>query len=301
MDKIACELCGSADYKPYFQPADRFSGEVFHIVKCSRCGFIYLNPRPNSTELVGYYPEHYEPHAGFDIHASPLAQFDHDRGMNIQLDFVEKFIPQRGKLLDIGCGTGDFLAGAKSRGWDTQGIELSESAGTIAKQRYGLDVTVGSLNSLSFLDNHYNVITLWDVLEHLPHPLNAFLKINQALLPQGFVIFTIPNLDSFDRYLFGRKWIGWEAPRHFSFFNSDTLKVLVNKTSFVQIDKKCILGGKGTFFLSLDTWLGQKRFAGLIQKFYPLLGLALWPYRRISYALNRGPILTVVAQKEGTQ
>ncbi|MCJ7536485.1 MAG: hypothetical protein MUO57_13220, partial [Anaerolineales bacterium] len=105
-------------------------------------------------------------------------------------------------------------------------------------------------------------------------------------------------LSSFDRYLFGKYWIGWDAPRHFNLFTEQSLNQLLGMTSLEVIAKGCILGGKGTFLLSLDNALDHNHFASGIKKLYPLISALLWPYRQFSYLVNRGPIITYAVRKE---
>jgi len=138
---------------------------------------------------------------------------------------------------------------------------------------------------------------LWDVLEHLPNPKSSLNEIHRILKPGGLIVFSIPNLESFDRKIFKNNWIGWDPPRHLNLFTQDTIKNLLDITGFKLIDSKCITGGKGTFFLSLDILLRNNKYLKLIQFFYPIFGLSLLLYRLISYKLKKGPIITYIAQK----
>jgi len=219
------------------------------------------------------------------------------RAMQIHIDFIEEFAPRRGQLLDIGCATGDFLHAAQERKWRVVGIEINKEAARVAREQYGLEVTTGSLESFIIPSHTFDVITLWDVLEHLPSPSVTLSRCYDLLDEDGILVFTIPNLDSFDRYLFGRAWIGWDAPRHFHLFTDDTLALLLFKQGYRILGKRCLLGGKGAFFLSLDTLLGESRTADAIRRLYPFISLILWPYRQVSYLLHRGPVITYVTQK----
>jgi SAM-dependent methyltransferase len=142
------------------------------------------------------------------------------------------------------------------------------------------------------------VITLWDVLEHLPNPRSALEKCWRLLKTDGLVVFSIPNLASYDRYIFGNKWIGWDAPRHFTLFTKMTLNQIISDTNFLIIGERCFIGGKGTFLLSLDNVFDKTIFARPIKKTYPILSALLWPYRQFSYLTKRGPILAIAARKQ---
>jgi spore maturation protein CgeB len=276
---------------------DRFSGGVFQLVSCSHCSLIYLDPRPGVSELGDYYPDGYEAyHYSTTQQISSAEQWHARRMWNMQMDYVEKYLSNRGRLLDVGCATGEFMNIARDRGWQTLGIELIDKAAQVARGKYGLEVITGTLETASLNANQFDVITLWDVLEHLSSPKAALQCCYQLLVDKGLLIFSIPNLSSFDRYLFGPAWIGWDPPRHFNLFTDDTLRCLFAQTGFTLIDRRCILGGKGTFFLSLERVL-DRGLGKIALKFYPLISALLWPYRQISYYLRRGPIITYVARK----
>jgi len=297
VEKIVCDLCGADDPHPFFERTDRFTGKSFWFVSCSSCGLIYLNPRPTQTELPEYYPGDYEAYYLTDGKAQSLDEWHILRALRMQLDFVEKYALNRGKLLDVGCATGNFMKTAQDRGWQVTGVELIESAAQIARQHYGLDVKTGSVESTSLPETYFDLITLWDVLEHLPSPQEAMKRIHQLLKPGGLVIFSIPNLVSFDRYLFGENWIGWDAPRHFNMFTETTIKRLFDQTGFDFYGKSCFLGAKGTFLLSLEQVLGNNEFGRIVKKLYPITSTLLWPYRKLSYSLEKGPIITFVGRK----
>jgi SAM-dependent methyltransferase len=280
--------------RPFLTRVDRFNGEVFQFVSCTQCGLIYLDPRPTQPELSKYYPENYEAYCSSE---DQNLSRDSRQALNIQLDFVEKFVPSRGQLLDIGCATGNFMWAARERGWEVRGIEIIEPAAHIAQERYGLIVEIGSLETVEWPEACFNVITLWDVLEHLPDPKVALNRCHNLLVPEGLLIFSIPNLKSFDRYLFRQVWIGWDAPRHFNMFSEITIKRLFELTGFELLEQNCLLGGKGTFLLSLDNLVGGGKMGVIVKRIYPLISALLWPYRQFSYFFKRGPTITFVARK----
>jgi ubiquinone/menaquinone biosynthesis C-methylase UbiE len=246
-------------------------------------------------ELSAYYPDHYE---AFQPQVmSPRQAWHASRMWEMQAKYVMRFMPTSGRLLDIGCATGEFLNTIRNHKWEVSGLEVIEQAAHNARERYKLDVITGSLETANLADNSYDVITMWDVLEHLPDPKDALKRCHRLLKPGGYVIFSIPNLASFDRYLFGSRWIGWDAPRHFTLFTKPTLQQALDQTGFSIESSDCFLGGKGTFLLSLDNILGNSKLAGLIKKLYPVISFMLWPYRRLSYLIGRGPILAVAARK----
>lgn len=291
METIVCPLCASNGMRPYRTLVDRFSAETFTLVQCTQCSLVYLNPRPTIDEIGHYYPEAYEPYeAGGDVTG-------HQRRLRtMQLDFAETFAGKSGRLLDIGCASGDFMWVARQRGWQVAGIEPSHSAAEMARQR-GLTVTVGSAETALTDHRDLDLITMWDVLEHLHQPKAVLQQCAQALKPNGWLVFAIPNRNSFDHTLFGQDWVGWEAPRHLSFFDSATLPRLLAETGFNAASQACLAGGKGVFDLSFQTKYPTFSHSAAGKRTRTVLGMALWPYRQISYALGRGSIVTYAAQR----
>jgi len=297
MEITSCDLCGSDDSRLFLNRLDRFSDQEFKLVTCTQCGLIYLNPRPTQSEIIEFYPDYYESYQTLDDDNTSLQNWHIQRMLHMQLDFVEKYATQRGHLLDIGCSTGRFLKIARDRGWDVKGVELVEKAAQIARQEYYLDVSIGSFKSIPLQENYYDIITLWDVLEHLPSPKDTLQKTHHLLKNNGILVFSIPNLASFDRFLFGSAWIGWDAPRHFTLFSSENLNQLFTEVGYKLVGQRCITGGKGTFFLSMNQLSSQSIVFSTIRKLDPMISMLLWPYRQLSYLLKRGPIITYAIRK----
>ena len=299
MEKVICDLCGADVPDVLLKRDDRFSGQEFTLVTCSHCGLIYLPSRPSQEELGHYYPDDYEAYYLIENDRLGSVHWHLQRALKIQLDFVEQHNPQKGDLLDVGCATGNFLKIAHDGGWQVTGIEPIDKAASIAREHYQLNVITGTLDEAQLETEAFDVITMWDVLEHLPSPKGTLLRCHELLKPGGMCVFSIPNLVSFDRYLFGKHWIGWDPPRHFNLLTDRTLNQLLTITGFEQVDKGCILGGKGTFLLSLDHVLGDGWAVPAIRSIYPLISALLWPYRQLSYLLKRGPIITYAVRKSG--
>lgn len=297
MVHVHCSLCGANKPQAYLTLADRFSGKLFQLVKCSQCGLIYLTPRPSMEELDAYYPDDYEAYQPPSATMSASHSWHARRMWEMQAKYVMKFSPVSGKLLDVGCATGEFLDTIRQYGWQVTGLEVIAKAAQSARQRYQLEVFTGTLETVDLPANAYDVITLWDVLEHLPDPQAALRRCFELLKPGGYLFFSIPNLDSIDRHLFGSKWIGWDTPRHFTLFTHLTLKRILDHTGFSITSRDCFLGGKGTFLLSMDNVLSGCRLEKPVKKLYPLISAILWPYRQFFYRFKRGPILAVAAKK----
>jgi 2-polyprenyl-3-methyl-5-hydroxy-6-metoxy-1,4-benzoquinol methylase len=128
---------------------------------------------------------------------------------------------QKGKILDIGAGTGDFLVVAKNDGWETTGIEPSAKAKAIAVSK-----GVNFADNLSDLESHsFDVITMWHVLEHVPNLDEYILELKRLVKPRGTILIAVPNFKSFDANYYGRFWAAFDVPRHIWHFS----KTAINK------------------------------------------------------------------------
>jgi hypothetical protein len=116
MEIVQCDLCGDNKPRPYMNTTDRFSGKVYTLSICSNCKLIYLNPRPSQEEIGNYYPEEYEAYVVYGRNQQQMKARDTQNALQMQLDYVKKFHPERGRLLDVGCATGNFLNFAR-HGW----------------------------------------------------------------------------------------------------------------------------------------------------------------------------------------
>jgi SAM-dependent methyltransferase len=300
MEHVACDLCQASESLPWMQRLDRFTGETFYYVRCAECGLIRLDPRPDARALVSYYPSGYEAYRPLD-QLGAVARWRRRHALSLLRRFVARYAGRyagQGRLLDVGCATGEFLCEMRDHGWNVQGIEVSPEASAIAREAYGLDVLTGSIESLD-ASNSYDVVTLWDVLEHLASPRESLRQILRCLRPSGHVVLSIPNLDSWDARLFGRWWIGWDAPRHFTLFSQALLDRLLAETGYETIERRCFLGGPGAFMLSWEFWSHLNGLPRAIRRLSALAPYLLWPYKELAYAFNKGPIVTVVARKAG--
>ncbi len=135
-------------------------------------------------------------------------------GMSRRDQMVTRF-KQSGRMLDVGCATGVFLQWFQAGGsWDLYGLELSEGAARVARAA-GLNVFIGQLEEAAYPENYFDVVTFWDVLEHISDPRSALLETRRILKPDGILVLRLPNAASLDARIFRQYWSGLDAPRHF--------------------------------------------------------------------------------------
>lgn len=204
------------------------SNEYFELKKNSKYGFLETTPLPDVSELVKYYEtEEYISHT--DSKRNLFEKVYHlvrNYAIKNKITLINKE-QTKGQLLDIGCGTGDFLFAAKNNGWKVTGIEPNEKARNIANKKNNNSVFDNSqLNNLK--ENSFDVITLWHVLEHLPNLENDILIFKKLLKPSGSLIIAVPNYNSFDANYYKEFWAAYDVPRHLWHFSQNSIKSLFN-------------------------------------------------------------------------
>ena len=230
----SCPICGKTEFKNKLIVQDNtVSHESFAIVQCAGCGFQFTNPRPGPADIGRYYEsDEYVSHnsgaAGLINKAYKVARFF---TMRRKVSLLNKLAPRRGQLLDYGCGTGHFLAAAKSAGWQVSGLEPNARARAEASERLGQPVGQESL--ASFQPGTFDAITLWHVLEHV-HLLNETLAQLTALLkPDGVLLIAVPNIESLDAQHYRELWAAYDVPRHLYHFAPKTMGQLLKKHKLV--------------------------------------------------------------------
>jgi 2-polyprenyl-3-methyl-5-hydroxy-6-metoxy-1,4-benzoquinol methylase len=267
---------------------------------------IYQNPRPTFEEMAIHYPPGYDSHESepSSEESSWLRQLAFEYGIAKRTRVVTRY-KRGGRLLDVGCATGSFLRGMQSKeSWEPYGVEINAAAARVARERYGLNVHIGTLEQAIFSDGFFDVVTMWDVLEHLHDPSSSLREVYRILKPEGILIIRAPNADSWNASLFGRYWAGWDAPRHLHVFTSSTLRALLAANHFQPRAWSCQSAADIMFLLSLRFWMTAKKKQGTILEL--MIKLLSQPFTRLLtapiYYLSglglRGPLMVVVAAKQ---
>lgn len=270
-----CPVCDSGDLAKALTAFDHtVSKQHFDISKCNACGFHFTNPQPETNELGKYYESadyisHSDSEAG-------LVNKIYKRVRSITLKRKLKLVNRvsaRGKLLDVGSGTGYFLNTCKQDGWDTTGIEPGKQARELAISRFGLNVLEEEkLNDL--IANSYDVITMWHVLEHVPFLNERVQELKKLLKPGGTLIVAVPNHTSYDAKHYGENWAAWDVPRHLWHFSPDDIRRLFEKAQmqvveilpmnfdayYVSLLSEKYKTGKNNYFSAFRTgWVSNSR------------------------------------------
>ncbi|UFH47191.1 class I SAM-dependent methyltransferase [Flavobacterium galactosidilyticum] len=203
------------------------SQETFDLYHDEDLDMLITYPQP-SLENLGKYYESVDYISHTDSKRSLFEKCYHfikSIALKNKLNLVNSLQLEKGNILDIGAGTGDFLSVVKENGWNTIGVEPSEKAKAIAKKK-----GVSFVDQTSELENNsLDVITMWHVLEHVPNLDNQIKELKRLLKPNGSLIIAVPNFKSFDAKHYGNFWAAYDVPIHFWHFSKSAIKKLFAK------------------------------------------------------------------------
>ena len=229
-DITQCQVCLGTEFEAYSAPKDHtVSKEIFSILKCGSCGFLFTSPRPNLNELGKYYnSEDYISHSDTSKGlVSKLYKAARKFTLDQKFKLVQPYCVEQ-ELLDVGCGTGAFLHYSKRKGINVQGVEPDSGARTFAINNYGL--TVNEEDALDkFKEASFGAITMWHVLEHVPHLDERLDQLKRILHEEGRIFVAVPNPDSFDARFYGEFWAAYDVPRHLWHFTPATMRKLLSR------------------------------------------------------------------------
>lgn len=264
-----CLICGSAGVILYQGMHDRLFAAPgqWNMRRCadSTCGLVWMDPMPRIEEIAKAYQSYYT-HAPATPLKNCLHQFS-DRlvagylarhygyvspsphrldewlsgllwlmpGRRVDADFSVFWLPAQpgGKLLEVGCGSGQMLARMRDQGWEVRGVDFDPEAVNTASAR-GLDVRLGSLASQGFAANQFDVVVMSHVIEHVHDPLELLTQAHQVLKPGGTLVVLTPNNQSLWHRWFQSNWMSLDPPRHLHLFNRATMERLVGQAGFSQ-------------------------------------------------------------------
>jgi 2-polyprenyl-3-methyl-5-hydroxy-6-metoxy-1,4-benzoquinol methylase len=305
-EQSPCELCGHDERVLVAKHTDLFLGgqTVFSMQRCLHCGAIYQHPRPSYAKMAEYYPSDYVAYTPGLHKESRLARFFREYGLKKRWRLIERYVGN-GRLLDVGSATGDFLSVMRSQpNWKLVGIEPIHSAVVRSRNEVGVDVVEGLLNDVPFSHESFDVITMWDVIEHVYDPVAVIKQAANLLRPGGILVINQPNLGSIDRRLFGTAWAGYDLPRHLYLFPADLLRSTMEKVGLEEIERKCLYGSHGAAGTSVTfavvKWLGHGRFSQTVRKLLlsKIMRLLFAPYFMVIDHFKLGSNVTTVFQKK---
>ena len=196
-----CDLCGaSSDNHPII-----FWKYNTPVVRCTGCNLLYSNPRWKAEHLFGRYTTEYWQHYADEVKSTAFDLVSNQARWDPYLNTLES-ARMTGRLLDVGCATGEFLTAAKARGWEIYGVEPSTIAARYAEQVTGATIHPGTIDTVPFADGSFDVVTLWDVIEHVQSPRLYMEQAARLVRRGGMLALTTPNIRSIDYWLLRAKW-----------------------------------------------------------------------------------------------
>jgi len=209
----------------------RLPGE-FTVVQCQACGLMRTNPRPSPRAISFYYPEDYGPHQGTHSPNNRTNGFWKLAAKKI-FDSDSRKVPPvaPGRMLEIGCASGAFLARMAAQGWRVEGVEHSSRFAEDARAQ-GYIVRIGPLEQLPTPTELFDLVVGWQVLEHLHDPVSALEKLRDWTKPAGWLALSVPDVSAWEFGVFGANWYGLDLPRHLFHFTPRTLRAVLAKTGW---------------------------------------------------------------------
>ncbi len=265
----------------------------FKLYKCLDCSLIFVNPLPKSAEAI--YSSDYFRGA---IKGHGYVNYDEDKEPMVPtferyLSIVEGYTGGYGNLLDVGTASGFFLNLAKTSGWHVSGVEISDHAASIGRQR-GFDIKTGALSEIDFKNQVFDVITMFDVLEHFITPVQELRSAHRLLKSGGLLVINTPDTKSLFARILGKHWHLLVPPEHLFYFSSDNLTKLLEKEGFEVLLTKKI--GKSFslsyIFKMLHVWQGF-RFWLILSEFF---SKPLW--RKIKIPINLRDNMFLIVNKK---
>jgi SAM-dependent methyltransferase len=225
-----CPVCSGQAFERFLTCTDHtVSHETFDLIRCIACNFVITSPRPPEHQLGTYYvSEDYHSHSrnskGIFHNLYRLVRLF---TLSWKVNIIKTNTPNQtsATILDFGCGTGEFLLECKKSGYNIQGVETSE----IARQNAQEEVRKNISSTLQTINNSFDIITLWHVLEHLPDLNETITQLKTRLKENGTMFIAVPNHLSKDAIRYKQNWAGYDVPRHLWHFSESTLKELALK------------------------------------------------------------------------
>lgn len=228
---VWCNLCGADDAETVFEAG---VAQISRIVRCRRCTLMYANPRsrPVDQEVI----QTYDPELTRDPETYDRGRYDKERIQVRDYDDTREYLaslyPDRGTLVEIGCGTGFLLRKFQDDGWDVLGVEPDEGLCDFVQNKQQLRAIPTTLEDAEIQDSSVDVAVMLHVIEHLADPLATMREISRILKPGGHLVIETPRYDSLAFALFGRRERSLSCDGHVYFFTTQTLQMLCEKAGF---------------------------------------------------------------------
>lgn len=242
-ETVPCNVCGSTSSRLVYPGTDRQQRDFVRefqsaaderlaepLVACTECGLQFVNPRLRPDLVLAGYAE-----GTNEVFVSQAAA--RVRTFERAVTLLERHVPARGRLLDIGTAAGSFLHAAQRHGWHVQGCEPNRWLCEWARTHYGLQVSPGTVFDQQYPDGSFDAVTLWDVLEHTPDPARVVRECHRILAPGGLLVINYPDIGSWIARLMGRRWV-FLLSVHLYYFTRTTISALLGRGGFEVVETR---------------------------------------------------------------
>lgn len=228
-----CPVCGGAHISEFLSAPDRFHlrRELYELIRCSDCSCVWLASPPKPEEMGMHYDEDYHRVIVAGGESSAARRWQRHR------ELIARY-KTGGVILDIGCSSGSFLGTMRGPSWKLYGIDMEASTAAQARSLTGAEVFVGDAVHAPFAADSFDVITSFDLLEHVYQPREFLIKVFEWLKPGGIFYTVLPNIDSWESRVFRSYWYGLELPRHLFHFSPESLRRLMANVGFREVTVK---------------------------------------------------------------
>lgn len=292
----SCHFCGSSETRVFRKPK-RHEKVQLSIAECTRCSLLFADPFPTTHELMNQYDVSYfnsttPIEGGYENYQQdePIIRKTFDRRLN---DLSRrKLLPTRGAALDVGCATGVFLEALRDRRWDVSGIEVSSFARTIARDK-GFSIDEKPIEKSDYPENTFDLITLWDVIEHVSDPVSTLQACWRLLKKGGHIALTTPDASALLPRLLGTYWMGFRCVgEHVYFFRRDAMTRVLERAGFRVVDRVSV----GKYF-SLSRFLTRLSYYTRILRIFKFFNIKAGGAKMVFY-ISSGDTMLVIARKD---
>ena len=322
LETVACGICGCREFHHLFTARDYIYGNKgeWPVAQCANCGVVLMNPRIPPAEIGAFYPKSYYTNStsGVEVQGTSLKRglkdsvLKHYYGYKFSnpqplvnailgrliLPFTKRWTGTRkypqpidgGVILDVGCGNGHMLTEYKRLNWKTYGSEVGDESAKLA-QEAGHQVFVGELLDANYPNNFFDVVTLWDSLEHIHNPLESLSDIYRIIKPNGKIYISVPNYGSWYARLFKDQWFMFTAPLHYYHYTDKTLSNLLAKSGFKDVSIEHPLGDTGFAQTIATVVAGRKLLKSIVQS--RLINFLL---KVLNFLMPKGHLLAVATK-----
>ena len=284
MIKITCPLCRGKNHQQLYKK------DGFWIVECLKCGLIFVNPRLEVTKIRRHYDKTYyqskdslDKTRYFDYNFRYLKSHEKKRFRDL-FENLEKFLPAKGRWLDVGAATGFLVLGAQKNGWQAEGVEISKWAAEYAQKKLKVKMFHGDLFEAKFKNNSFDAVTMLDILEHLEDPIKELKETHRILKKGGIIYIETINFDNFiTKNLVRNNYKHMVPAYHLIYFGRPQLRQFLKKAKF-QVLKEVVT----------STSVGDYEYEGL-GMYWQYLKILLNPQEKTNFAFN--DVIKIYAEK----